>query len=667
MQREDILLNIDAKGIKDGIVEISGWAVGASETPLRFFIRESGGKDIPFTFDRVLRPDVSQSLFGDDSRKDAGFTITFPGDPGRTYVIVVSDGKNSKKNRFRVSGFTSDWKYRPKALLTDLKRYRSSLPGVIRDEGIRRFMRYSVQKAKLPEYAYHCRLKKTDPTQEELERQRTARFEYEPLFSLVVPAFRTPRSFLLEMIASVQAQTYGKFELCIADGSYPETEVAETLSEAAGKDSRIRYVVLDRNLGISGNTNEAMKLAKGDYIVLMDHDDLLRPDALFELAKAAEDKPRCIYTDEDKITADLFMRYQPAFKPDFDPVLLTANNYVCHLFAVRSDVAEKAGPFDPKTDGSQDHDFILRCTELGSVKHVPKAVYHWRSHPGSTAGGSANKSYTSEAGVKAVEKAYRRSKKDAVVLQTRVPGHYSTIFAPFKDEPLISVILSSAEDQAAEITRKSILEASPYRNYEFVSDVREAKGDFYFFLPAGSTVSCDRADNFYAFPYNLIARLNENETGLVGTKIVDRDLKIRFAGALLHPKHGIDRVLYGQPENTDDLMARVLDARTTSAVSAESLFVKREVFEKAGGFDGTFSLLRGEDLSLSLLKGGLRSVYEPAVTVRVPAGNGGSPFFMTVRSESDRLIRKHAGVFGSPDPNGNPNLAIHLDEMIWSI
>ena len=239
------------------------------------------------------------------------------------------------------------------------------------------------------------------PSEEELEKQRKARFSYKPLISLAVPAYRTPELFLRQMMDSLLEQTYPNWELCIANGSPEDTEMAAVLQEYAGRDPRIRYADLTENQGIAGNTNAAFAMARGEFIGLLDHDDLLAPNALYEVVKVLNTcrQADVIYTDEDKVTMDLSEHFQPHLKPDFNLDLLRSNNYICHFLVVRKSVVDRAGGFRPEFDGAQDYDFIFRCTEAASeICHIPEILYHWRTHKASTADNPASKMYAFEAG-----------------------------------------------------------------------------------------------------------------------------------------------------------------------------------------------------------------------------------------------------------------------------
>lgn len=201
-------------------------------------------------------------------------------------------------------------------------------------------------------------------TDKERQDQKKRKWKQPVKISVLVPAYRTPESYLRQMIESVQAQTYENWELCIADGSGKEESLEKIVSQYAAKDSRIRYQLLDKNEGISGNTNAAIRMASGEYLAFFDHDDLLAEDALYEAARAIEEqKAELIYTDEDKVRADLSEYFQPHFKPDYNPDLLCANNYICHLVVVKKELADRVGGLRKEFDGAQDHDFLLRITE----------------------------------------------------------------------------------------------------------------------------------------------------------------------------------------------------------------------------------------------------------------------------------------------------------------
>lgn len=223
------------------------------------------------------------------------------------------------------------------------------------------------------------------------------------------------------MLDSLLAQTYENWELCLANGSPEDPDMQTVLRSYAEMDRRIRYQDLKENLGIAENTNAAFAMAEGDFIALLDHDDLLAPNALYEIAAALEEHPEAdvIYTDEDKVTTDLSEHFQPHLKPDFNLDLLRSNNYICHFLVVRRSVVQTVGGFRREFDGAQDYDFIFRCVEQArKVVHVPEILYHWRTHKSSTADNPASKMYAFEAGRRAIEGNLKRTGTPGTVEHT---------------------------------------------------------------------------------------------------------------------------------------------------------------------------------------------------------------------------------------------------------
>lgn len=210
----------------------------------------------------------------------------------------------------------------------------------------------------------------------------------------------------------------------------------QVLAEYTQRDSRIRVQELKENLGIAGNTNAALAMTEGEFAGILDHDDLLAPNALYEIALALEKDPEldAVYTDEDKVTTDLSEHFQPHLKPDFNLDLLRSNNYICHFFVARQSVIRKAGGFRQEFDGAQDHDFIFRCVEeAGKIGHVPEILYHWRTHKASTADNPASKMYAFEAGRRAIEAHLKRTGTEGTVTHTPDLGFFrGTVSGPWR-------------------------------------------------------------------------------------------------------------------------------------------------------------------------------------------------------------------------------------------
>ena len=244
----------------------------------------------------------------------------------------------------------------------------------------------------------------------ELEAQRSASFTRRAKISIITPLYNTPEKYLREMIDSVIAQTYDNWELCLVDFSDDPVSVVEAVvSEYASNDNRIVFRREHENLGISQNTNTCIHAATGEYIGILDHDDVLHPSALYEVMKAIEEHADFIYTDEIKFEENIKYPYAPAFKPDFGREELRVRNYICHFNVYKRSLLDKAGLYDPEYDGSQDHDIVLRLTEkAGKIVHIPKILYYWRVHKASVAGNIGAKPYATNAGIRAVMAAYER-------------------------------------------------------------------------------------------------------------------------------------------------------------------------------------------------------------------------------------------------------------------
>ena len=250
------------------------------------------------------------------------------------------------------------------------------------------------------------------PTVEELEEQRRTRFDYEPLISILMPTYKTPKHLLIETIESVINQTYQNWEFCIADGNSQDESVNEILDCYAKKDSRFKIKYLSDNKGIAGNTQECYYMAEGDYIGLFDHDDLLEPNALYEIVKAVNNDRSIdfIYTDEDKINEKSDLRFDPHFKQDFSIDTFRSCNYICHFSVFRKDLMKKIDGFRDGYNGSQDYDIILRATDIAeNIYHIPKILYSWKVHSGSTAGNPKNKMYCYDSAKKALDDHLRRN------------------------------------------------------------------------------------------------------------------------------------------------------------------------------------------------------------------------------------------------------------------
>lgn len=422
------------------------------------------------------------------------------------------------------------------------------------------FQRYGLKSIlnKVPEYlmttrGYQAWRKEHSPSEAELSNQRnlSLRMPSRPLFSILVPTYNTDPVQLKQMVESVFAQTYDRWELCIADGSpkpSPVEEFFHRYSREHNPKGNVCFTSIE-NLGIAGNTNAAMSMATGDFVVLLDHDDLLSPDALYELAHAINKDPAidALYSDEDMVSADGTFLHNPNFKPDFSPDLLRTCNYITHLYAVRRSLAESVGGFSQDCDGSQDYDFTLKTTERArKVCHIPKVLYHWRVHSNSVAADSGNKTYAYDSAVRALERHYSRLGIEASVSKDAQPGFYLTDYR-IKGRPLVSVLLYRCSETlrnelshpagAAEEGSRSDIEESLYR-IEFPASLSEAHGEYILILHHVQSITpdtirlllsnCMRPEIGIAVPRILTSHGKVAESGLIYNK--DGELLSPFAG-----------------------------------------------------------------------------------------------------------------------------------------
>jgi len=470
-------------------------------------------------------------------------------------------------------------------------------------------------------------LAKNKVTDEELEKQRNHGFEYTPKVSLIVPTYQTPLNYLRQMIESVLAQSYSNWELCIAEGSGGNKGLENAIKEYADKDSRIKVKILDKNYGIAGNSNEALSLTTGEYVALFDHDDLLTPDALFEVVQSLQDtKHDIIYTDEDKVDGDLIAYLDPNFKPDWSPDLFCSHNYITHLFVVKKSILDETGGFREEFEGSQDYDLMFRCIEKAeSIWHIPKILYHWRVHDNSVAGDPESKMYAYEAGRRAIEEHYKRTGVDATVEIMELWGMYHTVFAT-PENPLVSIIIPN-KDHIGElkVCLDSLYKRNTYKNFEVIIvennstqketfdyyekiqekhknikvvvwedefnysainnfGVNHAKGDYLLFLNNDTKVINPDAIR------ELLGCCMQKDVGIVGAKLLFKDNTVQHAGVVIGFGGFAGHVFTGIHKNSFGYMVRARINCNYSAVTAACMMVKRTVFEEVGGFTEAFKV-----------------------------------------------------------------------------
>ncbi len=538
------------------------------------------------------------------------------------------------------------------------------------------------------------------PSQKELDRQRARKISSRKI-SVAVPAYRTPGPFLRQMITSLLRQTYSNWELCIVNASPDDREMTSLLKTCSGKDHRIRVKNLKENLGIAGNTNAALAMATGDYVGLLDHDDLLAPNALYEIICALESHPDAdmIYTDEDKVTADLSEHFQPHLKPDFNPDLLCSNNYICHFLVISRDLYRRVGGFDPAFEGAQDYDFIFRCSEkAGQILHVPEILYHWRTHKASTADNPASKMYAFDAGKRAIEAHLRRIGEEGKVSHTQDLGFYQVKY-PVRQQDLVSIIIPNKDEkETLEKCLRSIREQSTYPNYEILivenNSTTQEIFDYYEELKRLDDVTVltwDQPFNYsainnFAVKYargqyllflnndmevitpdwleRMLGNCQRSEVGAVGARLFYPDGTIQHAGIVVGMGGIAGNMFTGMDGKRTGYLHKAAIQQDVSAVTAACMMMKREAFEEAGGFTEKLTVAFNDvDLCLKVRQKGYLIVYVPQVKLyhdesKSRGAEDNEEKIRRFQSEIEYMRTNWISILKNGDPNYNKNLSL---------
>ena len=543
-----------------------------------------------------------------------------------------------------------------------------------------------------------------DPTPEELEKQRKTKFKINPKISILVPMYNTPVNFFSELVEYLINQTYTNWELCLADGS-PEKNTQ--LEKIYKKDDRIKYNYTGKNLGISGNTNEALKMATGDYIALLDHDDLLPVNCLYEVVKAINEDPEIefIYTDEDKITTTDKPRFDPHFKPDFGIDTLRSNNYICHFSVFRKDLMEKLGGERSKYDGAQDYDIILRMSEIAkNIKHIPKVLYHWRVHELSTSkpGGDA-KPYAFEAGIPVLQDHLKRVGLEGEVTHGATLGTYKIDYK-VKGNPKVTILIPNMnEAQTLKKCIDSILKLTTYKNYEIViienNSTEESIFSYYKELEKNEKIKIlyypekgfnysniinygvKNTDGEYIVQLNndtelltpdwlekMVGMNQREDVGAVGVKLYYPDNTIQHAGTIIGVYGVAGHVFRGLHKNAHGYFARESHIQNLSAVTAACMMAKRSVYENVGYMNPEFAVAFNDiDFCLKIIQSGKLIIYNPFVEFihyesKTRGAEDTEEKQKRFQGEIDLFYKKWGEYKKKGDPYYNPNLRLDSDK-----
>ena len=487
------------------------------------------------------------------------------------------------------------------------------------------------------------------PLKRDLSRQRKTKFDFMPKISVAVPLYNTDKKFLTEMIDSVRAQSYENWQLCLADASDGEHSYVEKVVKSYG-DGRIKYKKLAENGGISANTNRAFAMCDGEYIALLDHDDVIQPNALFENVKAINEKGAdMLYSDEVTLDGELKHLIQYHFKIDYAPDFLRGVNYITHFLVFSRELFERAGAYEcPEYDGAQDYDLILRLSEKAKcIHHIPKRLYFWRGHSGSTANDMSAKMYAFEAGRKAIARHLDRIGLKGEVSIGKYNGSYRTVYE-VSGNPKVSVIIPN-KDHADDLSRclDSIAAKGGWDNTEIIVVENNSESDetFEYYRDAESkyknlkvvyykgdfnfSAICNfgaqyRTGEHILLLNNDVEFISDNsirellsysqraDVGAVGAKLYYPDGTLQHAGVIVGINGSAGHSHKGLAGDTTGDMYRLVTAQNYLAVTGACLMTKTELYKKYPLDEKNFAVAYNDvDFCLRLYESGLVNVFTP--------------------------------------------------------
>lgn len=682
-------------------ISISGWVVSAQKVSIE--ARDESGKLISARENHFPRMDVQAAYTEFDIDKNCGFQLAFDNIDAKKINIVFTAGDSTETVGFSMekTGIFLD-----KSMENLKKGYRC-----LKEKGVASFcskvLKHLGRKDRPIEYSEW--IKHNFATKEQLEIQKQTKFEYEPLISVVVPLYKTPKNYLKALVDSIKAQSYSNWELVLSDGSGEPSPIADLLNQMSSEDNRIKVISADKQYRIVENTNRAIEHANGEFIAFADHDDCLAPDALFEAVKALnEDKTiEFIYTDEDKTDGNGKTFFEPQMKPDFNLDLLRTVNYICHLSVIKREILDKIGYLDNKYEGAQDYDLTLRAIEnTDKIYHIPRVLYHWRSHVNSTAENPESKKYAFEAGRRAIQAHYDRLNIKAEVIDGEYPGLYRTKYIRDYD-PLISIIIPN-KDHIDDLKRciDSIEEKSSYKNYEFIIVENNSENDetfeFYkkleeenkkvkvvyykgiFNFSLINNFGTEHANGEYYLLLNndtsiingdcfdeMLGYCMRSDVGIVGARLYFEDDTIQHAGVVVGFGGIAGHCFVMQPRGNTGYCHRIICAQDYSAVTAACMMVDAKVFKEVNGLSGDLAVAFNDiDFCLRVREAGYLIVYNPYAELyhfeSKSRGLEDTPEKVSrFNSEIDKFEKRWGDFLEKGDPYYSPNLT--LDSQDFSL
>ena len=539
-----------------------------------------------------------------------------------------------------------------------------------------------------------------------------------PKFSVVVPVYNPEPRLLGEMIESVCAQSYPNWELCLADDCSTDPKVHQVLHDYGALDSRIKIVFRENNGHISAASNSAIELVTGDFIVLVDHDDLIDPDALILIARELKDHPdtMIVYTDEDKISVS-GDRYGPLFKCDWNRLMIYAFNYVCHLAVYRADLVRKIGGFRLGYEGSQDHDLLLRCSEHvadAQIRHIPKVLYSWRASPGSVAQDGNAKPYAWDAGQRAVADHLHRFTGRVIPVDKADQLFLYRPRWPVLGQPFVSIIIPTRDRlDILRVTVESVLKITAYQNFEIIivdngsadektlhwltnvqavdHRIRVLRDDRPFNYAALNNAAVSVSRGEYILLLNndievtapdwlseMLSLAQRDQAGCIGAKLYYPDGTIQHAGVIIGMYGEANHHHRNFSRSATGAYSRLTFSQNYSAVTGACLLVSRKIYDSVGGLNEKDLAISFNDIDLCLkvAEAGYQNAWTPfAELIHHESVSRGHDITAEKRSrhlkEKEYMIARWK-IDTYNDPAYNPNLTRNADDFsfgppIWTL
>lgn len=683
-----------------GGCRIRGWVV--YKEPVTIEVLDHNKQKLSSEIQRTIRKDVEQLYSEGRVEEKPGFYLELTGLKSNLIYLVFRSGEEKSVYPIETTSFAIFQK-KTSEYIKKAERYFKTYGTIPLLKKVFGKLIHTKDKP----VVYSNWIQKHLPDEHQLQKQRKTKMDWEPMFSVVVPLYKTPKEYLNQMIESVRNQSYTNWELILSDGSGENSPIKAILETFMKMDHRIQVIHHSQSLNISQNTNAAIEKVKGDYVVFMDHDDELTPNALFEAALLLNQKTDTdlIYSDEDKMTTDGRQFFQPHFKPDFNLDLLCTVNYICHLFIVKKALIEQIGMLNTEFDGAQDYDFIFRCIESTErIAHIPKILYHWRSHEASTAENPESKSYAFDAGARAVQAHYERLGIPAYVEKGEYLGLYRTKYL-WEEHPLISIIIPN-KDHIEDLKRcmDSIDTKSTYRNYEYIivenNSTEEETFNFYKELQSSrndvKVVYYQNSFNFSdinnygsAFAEGKYYLLLNNDTeiinpdcleellgycmredvGVVGARLYYEDDTIQHAGVVIGFGGIAGHCFVQQPRKNSGYFHRIICAQDYSAVTAACMMVKKTVFDEVHGLSTELAVAFNDiDFCMKVGRAGYRVVYNPyAELYHYESKSRGLEDTPEKKARFNQEIaifdQRWPDILKHGDPYYNPNLSLETQDF----